>query len=155
MSIVGIQFSSDCAPGLGWWCILHCLHPPGVVSRNKYQVRVTCHVLRDGRTKGHTHITLGDRGEDGDYDCVTRQQCSVTLTRGCDMLCARAGDQRPVTRYTVCHPYTGLWYHHCIAKSPLCILSRIFIGIFSSSIFLIFAFPFSIMIYLLVLERTR
>ena len=67
----------------------------------------------------HTAEEQGDRGEDGDYDCVTRQQCSVTLTRGCDMLCARAGDPRPVTRYTVCHPYyTGiiiaLQNPHCV-----------------------------------------
>ena len=112
------------------------------VTSTKYVSRVTCHVLRDGRTKGHTHITLGDRGEDGDYDCVTRQQCSVTLTRGCNMLCARDGDQRPVTRYTVCHPYTGLWYHHCIAKSPLCILSLIFFGIFFLLFFLFLLFHF-------------
>ena len=59
-----------------------------------------------------------------------------------DMLCARVGDQRPVTRYTVCHPYTGLWYHHCIAKSPLCILSLIFLGFFFLLFFLFLLFHF-------------
>ena len=151
MSIVEIQFSSDCAPGLGWWCILHCLHPPGVVTcdvcrdvpSTKYVSRVTCYGMGGQKATRtlHTAAEQGDRGEDGDYYCVTRQRDPDQRLVIC--LCSWRGSAPPHHPGNPIHGVSSIlhWYHHCIAKSPLCSLSLTFLG---NIIFYFSSFCFSI-----------
>ena len=113
------------------------------VPSTKYVSRVTCYGMGGQKATRtlHTAAERGDRGEDGDYYCVTRW-CDPDQ-RLVICLCSWRGSAPPHHPGNPIHGVSSIlhWYHHCIAKSPLCSLSLTFLG---NIIFYFSSFCFSL-----------